>query len=183
MLLPLITTCYSAFFIFRDSEHAHYPVQSRNCGPRTKSQGTLQISNYPNGPLHNTPDPINQKRGVTCLLAFIVPSFTAMLWRNPKMRQERWNSYRLAGHLPLSHGESSWKCFKRHQQRADLLMRKRKKRSPRAKMLMPFRSGELHPFCYQSSCVCSCQQNLDQTFKSPKFKKILFAIARVSFNS
>jgi hypothetical protein len=26
MLLPLITTCYSAFFIFRDSEHAHYPV-------------------------------------------------------------------------------------------------------------------------------------------------------------
>jgi len=52
-----------------------------------------------------------------------------------------------------------------------------------AKMLMPFRSGEVHPFCYQSSCVCSCQQNLDQTFRSPKFKKILFAIARVSFNS
>lgn len=43
-------------------------VQSRNCGPRTKSQGTLQISNYLNGPLHNTPDPINQKRGVTCRL-------------------------------------------------------------------------------------------------------------------
>lgn len=54
-------------------------VQSRNCGPRTKSQGTLQISSYHNGPLHNTPDPINQKRGVTCLFAFIVPSFTAML--------------------------------------------------------------------------------------------------------